>query len=213
MMNLISKKIFYHPFCCMIAGPSSSGKSQLIMKILENLYTIFDQYPNKIIYCYGRWDDKYNQLKSIFPYIILNEGLPNINQFSSTDINLLILDDLMHESKEKSVCELFTTDSHHLNISVFFTSQNLFSNVKNFRTISINCQYMILLNNPRDRSQIYSLARQMYPNNPNFLVECYEDATNKPHGYLFLDLKQHTPNEYRVQTDILDQRIIYKPKN
>jgi GTPase SAR1 family protein len=211
-MNLISNKIFYHPFCCMVAGPSSSGKSHLIQNILENLNSIIDQYPNKIVYCYGRWDDKYNNLKRIFPNIILNEGLPDISDFSSNNINLLILDDLMQESKEKSVCELFTTDSHHLNISVFFTSQNLFSNIKNFRTISINCQYMILLNNPRERSQIYTLARQMYPKNPNFLLECYEDATNKPHGYLFLDLKQTTPNEFRVQTDILGQRIIYKPK-
>jgi hypothetical protein len=212
-MNLISDTIFYHPFCCMVAGPSSSGKSHLIYNILENLYTIFNKKPQKIVYCYRTWNDNFNKLSCLHPNIILNEGLPNINEFSSDQINLLILDDLMNESKQNSVCELFTTDSHHKNISVFFTSQNVFSNVKNFRTISINCQYMILLNNPRERSQIYTLARQMFPKNPNFLIECYEDATDRPHGYLFLDLKQETPNQYRVQADILGQRIIYRPKN
>ena len=116
--------------------------------------------------------------------------------------------------KDKSILELFTTDSHHSNISVFLITQNLFSQGKFSRTISLNCQYLFILNNPRDKAQIYNLARQMFPTNSLFLIECYEDATIKKYGYLFLDLTQSTNNRYRVQTGITpnETRIIYEPK-
>ena len=116
--------------------------------------------------------------------------------------------------KDKEMVNLFTTDSHHANISVFLITQNLFSQGRYARTISLNCQYLIVLNNPRDRAQIYSLARQMFPANPNFLIECYQDATSQKYGYLFLDLSQSTDNKFRIQSKILpgETKIIYQEK-
>jgi len=73
--------------------------------------------------------------------------------------------------KDKIVVNLFTKDSHYINISVFFISQNLFSKDKNCRTISINSRYLVLMNNPRDKLQIEVLARQMFPNNSKYLIE------------------------------------------
>jgi hypothetical protein len=111
------------------------------------------------------------------------------------------------------ILSLFTIDSHHQNISVFLLTQNLFSQGKYSRSISLNSQYMILLNNPRDRAQIYYLARQMFPTNSKFLVEAYQDATDdQEFGYLFIDLKQKTSNDWRIQTGILpfQTRFIYK---
>ncbi len=55
----------------------------------------------------------------------------------------------------------------------------------------------------------------MYPNNSNFLTECFEDATeSRHHGNLFLDLTQKANNKLRVQTNILpyETRIIYQLK-
>ena len=73
---------------------------------------------------------------------------------------------------------------------------------------------MFILNNPRDKAQIYNLARQMYPTNSQFLIECYEDATPKKYGYLFLVLTQTADNRFRVQTGLTphEQRIIYEAK-
>ena len=58
------------------------------------------------------------------------------------------------------------------------------------------------------------MARQMFPTNPSFLIECYEDATNKQYGYLFLDFHQKTDNKQRVQTGITndEQRCFYQQK-
>lgn len=130
--------------------------------------------------------------------------------------NLLILDDLMDLcEKEKSILNLFTTDSHQKSISVFLITQNLFSQGKFSRTIGLNCHYLFLLNNPRDQSQIHFLARQMFPNNSKFLIESYQDVVeHKKFGYLFIDLKQNTKKKHRVQTGILPEEewIIYQIK-
>ncbi|KAG8238409.1 hypothetical protein J437_LFUL011594, partial [Ladona fulva] len=51
-------------------------------------------------------------------------------------------------------------------------------------------------------SKIFHLSRQLYPENPKFIQESYNDRTEKPHGYLFIDLKQYTPDIYRYRTEI-----------
>ena len=214
-MLSINNHQFMHPFTCMMAGPSQSGKSTLLSRILADNQNMITPPPTRIVYCYARWSEGFNKLMTISPTIEFVEGLPDIDQFDVKENNLLILDDLMSQAeKDKSILELFTTDSHHANISVFLITQNLFSQGKYARTISLNCQYLFVLNNPRDKAQIYNLARQMFPTNPQFLIECYEDATSKEYGYLFLDLTQSANNRYRVQTGITtnETRIIYEAK-
>ena len=214
-MSLIQDFKFKHPFTCMLAGPSQSGKSTLLAKILEDNQNMITPPPTKIVYCYARWSDGFNKLKTITPQIIFHAGLPDIDQFTVHENNVIVLDDLMSQvEKDTSMLELFTTDSHHANISVFLITQNLFSQGKYSRTISLNCQYLFIHNNPRDKAQIYALARQMYPTNPQFLIECYEDATSQEYGYLLMDLTQSTDNKHRIQSAITsgDTRIIYEPK-
>jgi hypothetical protein len=74
---------------------------------------------------------------------------------------------------------------------------------------------MILFRNPRDKQQIQILARQMFPNNSRFLIESFEDATLKPHGYLLIDLNQNSEMRNRIQTGILpnEKRIFYTSIN
>jgi hypothetical protein len=49
-----------------------------------------------------------------------------------------------------------------------------------------------------------TFARQMYPNNINKFMNKYTEATKRPYGCLFIDLKQNTPEEERLNTDICD---------
>jgi uridine kinase len=198
----------------MVAGPSGSGKTVFMQKILQDISLMINPNIDRIVYAYTREQPIFDEMRKSIPIIEFVEGLPDIDDFDRNLNNLLILDDLM-QSVDKSIQNLFTIDSHHKNISVFFLTQNLFSQGKFSRTISLNCQYIVLMNNPRDRSQIHFLARQMFPTNSKFLIEVYEYVTLKQsHGYVFLDLKQNTPNDLRVQTGILkgELRIIFKPK-
>ncbi|KAG8238309.1 hypothetical protein J437_LFUL017844 [Ladona fulva] len=95
----------------------------------------------------------------------------------------------MMKEADGRVVHLFTKGSHHRNLSVIHLTQNLFHQGKGARDISLNTHYIVYFKNPRDRSQIFHLSRQLHPENPKFVQESYNDATEKPHGYLFIDLK------------------------
>ena len=169
--------------------------------------------PEKIIYCYAIWQNVYDHIQSKYPHVTFNKGILSLDELSASTKNLIIIDDLMEScSKNDDVNNLFTRQSHHMNTSVMYITQNLFSQGKYSRTISLNAHYLILMNNPRDRAQILALARQMFPTNPNYLMECYEDATKDKYGYLFLDLKP--TSKYRIQTGVFpdEERIFYLPK-
>jgi hypothetical protein len=43
------------------------------------------------------------------------------------------------------MCDLFTKGSHHRNISVVLLTQNVFHHGPNFRDISLNAKYLVLL--------------------------------------------------------------------
>ena len=53
----------------------------------------------------------------------------------------------------------------------------------------------------------------MFPNDSKFLVAAFEDATRRPYGYLFLDNRSETPNEFRVRTQIFpgEEVQVYLP--
>ena len=141
------------------------------------------------------------------------EGLPQLTDFDSKVNNLVIIDDLMNET-DQSVTNFFTKGSHHCNISILYLVQNLFHKGKEQRTISLNSHYMVAFKNPRDVNQITHLAKQMYPGRIKFLQEAFIDATSVPFGYLLIDLKQTTPDDRRVRTNIFKDEVIciYMPK-
>lgn len=214
---LIDTEIFLHPFTCLIAGPAQSGKTTLLKQILLLNNILINPAPEKIIYCYSVWQPIFDELKNSLSNIEFSEGVYNIDLVDSSTNTLIIFDDMMYECENnQSISELFTVDSHHKNISVFLLSQNLFSQGKYARTISLNCSYIIVFKNPRDKSQINVLARQMFPDKMKFFMEAFYDSINSGggHSYLFLDLKQKTLEKNRVQTGIIpgELRIIYTPK-
>ena len=54
----------------------------------------------------------------------------------------------------------------------------------------------------------------MYPGKRKFLTDAYKDATEKPYGYLVLDLKPETGEKFRVRTNIFPGEVqyVYLPK-
>ena len=198
-----------HPFTAIVAGPTGSGKSVFTFQFIREAAKMINPTVERIVYCYGEYQDMFND----YPQVHFNEGLPDISQFDGRHRTLLILDDLMSESND-SVSNIFTKFSHHRNVSVIFLTQNLFYKSKQSRTMSLNAHYIVLFKNPRDATQVATLARQMYPGQSKFLVEAFKDATEKPFGYLLLDLKADTGEQYRVRTNIFphERQYVYVPK-
>ena len=199
-----------HAFTCTVAGPTSSGKTWFVFRLIKHATIMIYPPPEKIVYCYGEFQPVYAD----FPEVEFHEGLPDVSQFDGRKRDLLIVDDLMNEA-DQNVCDLFTKLSHHRNVSVVFISQNLFHKNKNIRTMNLNTHYIILFKNPRDAGQVATLARQMYPRKSKFVVEAYEDATKEPYGYLLIDLKPDTDEKYRIRTKIFpddERQYVYVPK-
>ena len=62
---------------------------------------------------------------------------------------------------------------------------------------------MVLFKNPRDKLQILTLAKQMYPKQTDWFLKQYEEAVRRPFGYLFLDQKPSTEDNCRLRTNVL----------
>lgn len=206
---------FHHPFTCIVAGPTSCGKSVFVENFIKAGNSILSAPFSRILWCYGEWQERYRLLQSQFG-VLFHEGLPDLSTFDGKAPVLIIIDDLMHEA-DGSIGKLFTKGSHHRNLSVIFITQNFFHQGKHSRDMSLNAHYLCIFKNPRDRSQISYLARQLYPEDSKFLAQAYAEATIAPHGYILLDLKQQTPDILRVRARIFPHEqddggpIVYVP--
>jgi hypothetical protein len=188
-----------HPFTALICGPTCSGKSVLLQRMIEKSCKHFDTFYKKIVWCYALWHPNLT-LKGV----TFQQGIEGLEDLESGDPVLIILDDLMQEV-DASIVSLFTRGCHHQNRSVILITQNMFHQKKGQRDIALNTHYLILFRNPRDAAQIAFLARQVCPTNTKFLVEAYKDATARPYGYLLCDFKQDTPENFRFRSNILGE--------
>ncbi len=189
-----------HPFTCVIGGPTGSGKSWFVTRLLTHAQNMIQPAPDKVVWCYGEWQPLYATLK----HVDFVEGLPDINKLQPR--TLVVVDDLMAETDDR-ITKLFTKTSHHRDISVIYIVQNIFNRHKEHRTISLNAQYMVLFKNPRDASVISHLGKQLYPGNNKYFQEVFHDATAKAYGYIFIDLKQTTPEHLRLRTQIFPNEV------
>ena len=114
-------------------------------------------------------------------------------------------DQMIDPSKDKRIVNLFTRSSHNRNLSVIYIVQNLFHQGKGSHSISLNSHYLVLFENPRDKLQILTLAKQMYPRQTDFILKQHEEAVKRPFGYLLIDLKTTTQDNCPVQTNVLGE--------
>lgn len=191
-----------------IAGPSQSGKSTLVEKIVTLRDEIFSEKITKVI-----WYCSYMPFKKLdgVTYLV---GLPN-------DINdriipncLVILDDFMHElSNSSMLTTLMTKAAHHLPLTLIFITQNIFQKSTDTKTRRLNTNYLILFKNPQDKTQVDYLGRQMYPLDKDFLRMAFDDATKHAYSYLLIDSNQTTEDEIRVRSNITkdSEMVVYVP--
>lgn len=194
-----SKAVLNHPFTMLISGSTSCGKTTFLKEVLKR--QIINPWPKRIIWLYKRWQPLYDEIQEYIPAMEFIKGIPTaLDQDSFLDItipNMIILDDLMGiAGKDDRVTDLFCEGSHHRNLSVVLITQTLFYTKD--PTQRRNCQYMTLFKSPSDMQQVSILAKSMYPHNTKTFLREFLDATDRPFGHLFLDLKPDTPESERL---------------
>ena len=200
---------FQTPFGCMVVGPSMSGKSHFILELLQRKTEFFQPCPQRVVYAYGVWQPAFNNLPNV-EFVKGVEGLSGV-EFNHNNPSILVIDDLMEElSGNKELSVLFTREMHHKNITVFFLVQNLYKQGKSMRDVALNCQVLILFKSARDTEQIKVLSRQTAIKH---LSIAYHESIKQRYGYLVLNLQPNTPENLRLQSDILgERRKIYLKK-
>jgi GTPase SAR1 family protein len=195
-----------HKSAVIVSGPSGSGKTNWLIQLLKNRSKILPP-PERIIFCYSIWQPAYDLIMKEVPNVFFVKGAHDASKIDTSRRTLLILDDLLHDIESKDLADIFIRGCHHCNITVIFITQNLFFRFKDSRTISLNAKYFVLFNNPRDVRQIQCLAYQMYSNKKDisYFLDSYKKATSKPYGYLFVDLTQTTPDQFRLRADIFNE--------
>ena len=195
-----------HPFNCCVVGVTGCGKTHWTVSALNRIYP----RPEEVFWCYTQAQPAYGNIDAHF-IRGMPEDMETILQRPTRKV--VVLDDLMEElGNSKVIQNLFTRGTHHTDTSVIVLLQNMFHQGKSMRTISLNSHYMVLFKNPRDKSQIIHIAKQMTPQDTKYLVDAYNKATEKQYGYLFCDFKQSTPEDLRFRTDIFtDAPTVYLP--
>lgn len=206
-----------HPATMLISGGTGSGKSVFTRSLIENHGVTFAGLPAvpRVLWCYSIHQPAFSRRIS-GTASLFHEGLVDEQKLKQLSPDILVIDDMMTEkSNDPFVHNLFTKISHHLKITVIFITQNMYE--KGQCKMKRNAHYLVMMRSPSDKSQILTLARQLYPGNSRFFLEAYNDATAQKFGYLLIDVSPHSEEETRLQTNIIPlnnifQPVIYVPK-
>jgi hypothetical protein len=193
------------PTSMAVLGPSQSGKTTFVSRLIKHSDKMFVPPPVKIYYCYSAWQPLFETLKDKAQF---HEGVPSkslMDEWSTDgDPILVVMDDLMEQIvSNREVLHYVTVMSHHRNITLIMMFQNIYPPGKYARTISLNCHYLILFQNARDVLQVMNLGRQIVPGQASFYMDAYDKAMNMCKcNYLVTDLHPQADKELRIRTRI-----------
>ena len=180
-------------------GPSNSGKSQIIKKIIERDHSKFD----RIVLCGSNAKnfgfDEYLANKVIFRDDVTN---PFDEKISPSCRLFIIYDDLYEKiTNDINILRCFTRGRHE-SISICVTMQNLFSRVGKFnRDILLNASHFFLTRQ-RDLGSVEILSRQIVGSKSSKkLLEAYKLAISKPYSHFLIDVRVDTPQELMLQSN------------
>ena len=139
-----------------------------------------------------------------------NESLQFIDDSASNKIKMkgvilkaenaiLALDDLMNEiSKDDDLLSLFTRESHHKRLCIFYMWQDIFPKQKNANEISKNTQYKILFNNPTQNLSFKTMICHMFPTNSKKVYDKIQDYMNAQpkDSYPYVVIQQQLQRRY-----------------
>ena len=203
-----------HPFSMLVAGPTSSGKTVFVRSLLRDhkQTTTVDCHSLSVLWIHGQEQELHSvSIQGVdIKYVY---GFPDTIEDNETKPHVIVCDDMMAElGSDKRLTALFTKTSHHMKISVIFIVQNLFFHGKEIRTISLNCQYIVLLKSVRDKQQVLALGRQIFPHNQSFFKASLEAAHADPYAHLLIDLTSSCDEGARLRQRVVNGWTVYQKR-
>lgn len=216
------------PFRMVVAGPSMSGKTHLVLEMLRQREYMFTPSPSEVYWFYAM-EDSITGAREEFEDITFIKDLPSDEWVNETiDPNkgaLFIIDDLMGDAtgagknrmaSRELVSNLFTKGSHHKKVSIIFTVQSLFRGPY-MRELSLNATQTVSFNNNRDMTHLRSLGTQLFPpghDGAAFISACMLKIKKDDHGYLWIEHGSKVKPGFQFRTDVFkeDKNRFFVPK-
>ena len=116
---------------------------------------------------------------------------------------MLIFDDSCEENSSSKQFVKIATAGRHRGLNTIYIKHNLFHQSKLGRDVELQNSHIVLLESPRDVSQIILLSQQLghQLSLGSQLKEWYQDATSTPYGHLLVDLTPKTVDSLRYCTN------------
>ncbi|KAL3104912.1 hypothetical protein niasHT_028444 [Heterodera trifolii] len=209
---------FKLPFVMIISGPSSSGKTEFLLKFIAESDQLITPKPISILYCVGEMNAAVPALQKAG--VDVYAGVPSEELVKRLPKPLLlILDDLMLSIDEKYLSDLFTKKSHHQQFAVVFITQNWFE--RKIKVARLSAQYLVLMRAPNSLLSIRHIGVQLFPRKLDFFLDAYRKATARPYGYLLIDMHAASDPSLRLRTNIFKDEqededegtVVFIPKN
>lgn len=204
---------FRLPFSLIISGASTSGKTSIMFRILENYRAMISPEPVEIVYCYTEFQEHTHRLElmgvTCYPNPPDDQLIDRLKKPA-----LLIMDDCMNVVSERFLTDLFTRKVHHRALGLIYITQSLFE--KNLRVARSNAQYILLTRAPSSQLGIRTLGSQIFPKQLQFFLDAYKLATeNVPYGYLLVTLHPASDSRMRLRTNIMPGEVqcVFIPKH
>ena len=216
--------LFESPSTICIAGPSSSGKSNILLAILAERQKMFSQKVHNVVLFYGEYQEIYEN--PLGGAVTLHYGFPTDEELEQYFVSfegqhsLIIFDDLMDKAAESPLgSDIATKLSHHRNVTCINLVQNIFKQGKAARTQAVNSLYIILTCTCCDLRQVSTLGQQLFPGKGSQFVQVYEDAVDSPlnkkyPGHLFIGCHpMKTKRDCRLLSNIFpigSPKVLYR---
>ncbi len=199
--------MFQCPGSLLINGPSMSGKTGILCRLLIHRDLLFTKRFQNIIYCYT---ESPGVVSNIDAKIHLHNGLPDqdtLNEWIDSFDNepwVLAMDDMSSDFYNSDIsAQLLSRLVHHHNCFLIIISHSLFGGGKHARLASLNFHYFILTRSCRDTLQIGRFGIQILgKGHSNQFLQIYQDATDlrtsqRP-GYLVIDIHPRFGHKTRM---------------
>ena len=201
---------FTHPSNVIVAGPTGCGKTFFVNNVLK--HRLFEPIPHRLVVVYAEWQHYYDDWRDWYPTAEFVHGFtPDIyERFDAHQTNLLVIDDQMGEAgKSSTLLNLFTRGSHHRNLSILYLVQNIFDKGAVMRSVNLNAQYIVTFKNARDRMQLVTLGKQMFPEQAQVLTKLVDQETKEhPRAYLVVCTRPEVPDRLRVYNGIFPGEML-----
>ena len=157
----------------LLVGPSFSGKTYLMLKILSRI-------PNRDIYIITKSPpDQYSK-----PKLKIKEISDEINPLNEYENGIIVFDDILGSSNSRFIDQFFIRGRHN-NLNIYYLSQSYFDLPK--RTIRNNSNKIILFNQTlKDIEYIYRDVAGYDMNYDEFKELCRK-SWDEDYNYLCID--------------------------